>query len=233
MPSVLQGNVGLSQNMSQLLAGAVNCMFLVGAAIPSFLLDRMGRRRPMLYGSAGLGICMLLVAVLLRFQSPGYSPSLAHATASASIAFFFAYMIIYSATGAVVPWAYVPEILPLHARAKGTAIGVSSNWIWNFVIVMITPTLIDRLKWKAYLIFMCTNFSFIPLVYFFYPETTKLTLEEVDYLFIEGGRSASVALGSKDVTSPPGSWENGHHGLEEHDKEISVDHLETQKPGGV
>lgn len=25
---------------------------------------------------------------------------------------------------------YVPEILPLHARAKGTAIGISSNWLW-------------------------------------------------------------------------------------------------------
>lgn len=55
--------------MSQLLAGAINRMFLVGAAILSLLLDRMGRRGPMIYGSAGLGICMLLVAILLSFQT--------------------------------------------------------------------------------------------------------------------------------------------------------------------
>jgi hypothetical protein len=29
---------------------------------------------------------------------------------------------------------------------------------------MITPTLLDSLAWKGYLIFMCLNFSFIPLV---------------------------------------------------------------------
>nr|POE71905.1 sugar transporter stl1 [Quercus suber] len=82
-----------------------------------------------------------------------------------------------------IPWVYVPEILPLHARAKGTAIGISSNWLWNFVIVMITPTIINSLAWKAYLIFMCTNLAFVPLVYFCYPETSNLTLEEVDHLF--------------------------------------------------
>lgn len=53
----------------------------------------------------------------------------------------------------------------------------------NFFVVMITPVIINRLQWKAYLIFMCTNFAFVPLVYFFYPETAKFTLEEIDYLF--------------------------------------------------
>lgn len=35
---------------------------------------------------------------------------------------------------------------------------------------------------------MCTNLAFIPLVYFCYPETSNLTLEEVDYLFIGEGK---------------------------------------------
>lgn len=53
---------------------------------------------------------------------------------------------------------------------------------------MITPTLIKKLNWQAYFIFMCTNLAFIPLVYYCYPETTNLTLEEVDYLFVKEGR---------------------------------------------
>lgn len=59
----------------------------------------------------------------------------------------------------------------------------SANWGQNFFVVMITPVIINRLQWKAYLIFMCTNFAFVPLIYFFYPETAKMTLEEIDYLF--------------------------------------------------
>lgn len=50
---------------------------------------------------------------------------------------------------------------------------------------MITPTLLDNLKWKGYLIFMALNFAFVPLVFFCYPETTNLTLEEIDWLFLE------------------------------------------------
>lgn len=32
---------------------------------------------------------------------------------------------------------------------------------------------------------MALNFAFIPLVYFCYPETSNLTLEEIDWLFLE------------------------------------------------
>lgn len=32
---------------------------------------------------------------------------------------------------------------------------------------------------------MCLNISFVPLVYFAYPETSNLSLEEIDWLFLE------------------------------------------------
>jgi len=63
---------------------------------------------------------------------------------------------------------------------------------------MITPVIINRLQWKAYLIFMCTNFAFVPLIYFFYPETAKMTLEEIDYLFTNPDKGP-VKL-SKEIT---------------------------------
>ena len=62
---------------------------------------------------------------------------------------------------------------------------------------MITPTLITNLAWKGYLIFMALNFSFVPLVYFCYPETANLTLEEIDYLFAskeEGAVKMSIQV---------------------------------------
>jgi hypothetical protein len=58
---------------------------------------------------------------------------------------------------------------------------------------MITPIIINRLKWKAYLIFMATNLVFIPIIYFFYPETSNLALEEVDYIFARGENAVEVA----------------------------------------
>ena len=48
---------------------------------------------------------------------------------------------------------------------------------------MITPTIITKLQWAAYLIFMVLNFSLVFLVWFVYPETSNRTLEEMDLLF--------------------------------------------------
>ncbi|KAK3114335.1 hypothetical protein LTR53_007462 [Teratosphaeriaceae sp. CCFEE 6253] len=195
VPSALQYNVGLSPNLSLVIGGCVQTMFFFGSLIPTFFLDRMGRRRPMMWGSAGLAVSMMMIAVLLSFSvDRGYSAKLQKATSSASVTFFFTYMLFFGSTANCIPWVYVPEILPLHARAKGTAIGISSNWLWNFVIVMITPTLLNNLKWTGYLIFMATNLLFIPLVYFCYPETTNLTLEDVDNLFITEGEHDGKTL---------------------------------------
>lgn len=36
---------------------------------------------------------------------------------------------------------------------------------------------------------MALNLSFIPLIYFCYPETNNLTLEEIDFLFTKDGNT--------------------------------------------
>ncbi|KAK2596742.1 hypothetical protein QQS21_006197 [Conoideocrella luteorostrata] len=188
MPTVLRKNIGLFHDMAVLLSATINLMFLLGSFIPATLADRIGRRVPMIVGSLGCGLAMMCISILLGFNES----SVSRVASIAGVAFFYVFMLIYGATVACVPWAYVPEILPLHVRSKGSAVAVSSNWIWNFFIVMITPTLISRLQWKAYLIFMCLNFAFVPVVYFCYPETANLSLEEVDLLYEQHGTSARI-----------------------------------------
>lgn len=189
IPSVLVQNVGMTPHMAQILGGCINMMFMLGSILPSLALDRMGRRKTMMWGCFGLGICMLMISALLSQATATHG----HAYASASVAFFFLYMLIFGMTVNCVPWVYVPEILPLEARTRGTAVGISSNWLWNFTVVMITPVIINRLQWKAYLIFTATNLLFIPVFWFFYPETSNLRLEEIDYIFSQGGNPVHVA----------------------------------------
>ncbi|KAJ5105884.1 hypothetical protein NUU61_003231 [Penicillium alfredii] len=194
--SVLQYNVGLTRKLSLLLGGVIQVMFVIGkltitgqgSFYPTFFSDRFGRRKPMMWGSFGLFFSMMMISILLSFKGT----SVEKPTASASVAFFFLFMLIFGASVNCIPWVYGPEILPLHVRAKGQAIGISANWLWNFFVVMITPTLIQNLAWKGYLIFMCLNMSFVPIVYFFYPETANLTLEEIDFLFTDRARHPSL-----------------------------------------
>jgi hypothetical protein len=62
--------------------------------------------------------------------------------------------------------------------------------------------LINRIGWKTYLIFMILLALFVPFVWWAYPETSGLSLEEVDNLFLpedhqnEVVRSHSISGGS-------------------------------------
>ena len=40
---------------------------------------------------------------------------------------------------------------------------------------------------------MATNIIFVPIIFFLYPETSNLALEEVDYIFARGENSIQVA----------------------------------------
>ncbi|KAJ5110647.1 hypothetical protein N7532_001182 [Penicillium argentinense] len=88
------------------------------------------------------------------------------------------------------PMVPLPEILLLHARAKGTAIGFSSNWLWSFVIVMITPTIFRNIEWNLTSPSCTQTPHSSRFVYFCYPETANLTLEEIYLPYSEHGTSA-------------------------------------------
>lgn len=76
---------------------------------------------------------------------------------------------------------------------------MATNWIMNFAVVQVTLPGIDSLGWKFWIIWAVICFAFIPITYFFYPETanryvfelgiknnTKVllrTLEDVDRFF--------------------------------------------------
>jgi hypothetical protein len=85
-------------------------------------------------------------------------------------------------------WLYPAEIVPLRIRAPANALFTSANWIFNFLVVMITPITFDSIKNYTYLIFAVINFFIIPCVYLFFPETKGRSLEEMDVIFkkVEG-----------------------------------------------
>ncbi|KAJ3532419.1 hypothetical protein NM208_g8442 [Fusarium decemcellulare] len=178
---VLEDSVGLSRQMALIAGGCINLAFAVGSLIPALYLDRIGRRKPMIIGSIGMGLSLMAISVLLSYQGTSKEA----VTGKTCIAFFVTYMLFFGASLNAIPWCYAPEILPLKARAKGTSLAVMVNWAFVFLIVMVTPTMITNIAWKTYLVFMACNFAIAPAIYFWFPETSRLTLEEIDHLFIK------------------------------------------------
>jgi hypothetical protein len=116
--------------------------------------------------------------------------------------FFFTYIAIYGTCYMGTPWLYSPELLPLRLRAKGTAVATSFSWLCTFVVVEITPPAITNIGWKTYIIFAVLNASFVPLLYFFYPDTSRKSLEEIDEIFM--GKKVGFSSGTSQVVGEKG-----------------------------
>jgi hypothetical protein len=84
-----------------------------------------------------------------------------------------------------VPWLYPTEINHISFRGKGASIAMATNWICNYMVAQVTPPGIANLGYKFWIIWAVLCFSFIPITYFFYPETSHRTLEDIDRYFAE------------------------------------------------
>ncbi|CRG91297.1 Sugar transporter STL1 [Talaromyces islandicus] len=181
---LFETSVGLSHNLSLLLSGFNGLWYLVSAILPPLIISRLGKRTMLMTGALGMGCCFLAMSLTIR--SGTYGASIVCVIA------FFLYYTFFALGFLAIPWLYNAEILPLHLRARGAAITTSSNWLWNFATVMMTPSVMGDLGWKGYLIFTVLNFAFVPVIFCFYPETTGRRLEEIDAIFYK--TSAFVAF---------------------------------------
>lgn len=122
---VLETNVGLSREMSSLVAGFIQIAFWAGTFPPMFLMDRLGRRKVLMFGSGILCIAMVLFTVGIALATP--------ATSRLALAMLIIYEFSFGMSWNSVPWLYAPEITPLNLRHVGAAVGCFSEWLWTFV----------------------------------------------------------------------------------------------------
>lgn len=112
-------------------------------------------------------------------------------------------------------------------RTKGAALGAATNWIFNFMVVEITPIGIQSLGWKFYLIWTVLNAAVIPIVYCFYPETAGRTLEDMDEYF----RSNPPLLVCRDreaiSTKRPATYQEREQDLLKHQGGDLAQHIES------
>ncbi|PTB36279.1 hypothetical protein M441DRAFT_178126 [Trichoderma asperellum CBS 433.97] len=166
--------------VSQLLiqSGWVSvCPF--GNAINSVLVDRVGRIRLLVIGFAGvvtalIGEC-ISVSVFQRTQSRG--------VAGAAVFFLFWHMICFSSTCDATSYIYASEIFPTPLRAKGLAVSVSGLFVATIIFLQVAPTAFAAIGWKYYLVFLCLTAVIGVIIYFYYPETNQLSLEQIGELF--------------------------------------------------
>ncbi|THV92922.1 putative glucose transporter rco-3 [Aureobasidium pullulans] len=165
-------------------------------------VEKFGRRPLLVWGALGMLICQFIVAIIgvtagfnktHTIPNPAGGDPLTRANnisaVNAQIAFIAIFIFFFASTWGPGAWILIGEVFPLPIRSRGVALSTASNWLWNTIIAVITPYMVNEdkgnLKSSVFFIWggLCTC-AFV-YSYFLVPETKGLSLEQVDRMMEE------------------------------------------------
>jgi len=164
-----QAGYGISTMLFNIvITGIVNLAFTFVAI---YTVDRWGRRKLMLMGSAGLAVIFSLIGASYFFRVTGIH----------LLILVIAAIACYACTLAPITWVIISEIFPNRIRGAAMSVSVTMLWIACFVLTSSFPILNSGLgaagTFWIYAAICVLGFTFIIKRL---PETKGKTLEEIE-----------------------------------------------------
>lgn len=156
-----------SAGMQSVIIGCTNLLFTLLAMT---VIDKLGRKKLLLGGTAGVFI--FLAAIGEIFRSGTHQTWL--------IWLVMAFMGFFAISQGAVVWVYISEVFPTRVRAKGQAIGTSTLWVMNALISAIFPVLAKTSNATPFFFFAAMMLIDFVLVAALYPETKGVSLEKLE-----------------------------------------------------
>lgn len=163
---------GLAQSTALLSSVGIGAVNLVFTFLGIYLIDRVGRKTLIFYGSIGY-ISTLAIVSWAFFTGAG---------GMVVVLGVFGFIASHAAGQGAVIWVFISEIFPNHVRAYGQAFGTGIHWIFAALITLFTLFLMDMLGdnpgplFAFFAIMMILQLLF---AIFMMPETKGKTLEEL------------------------------------------------------
>lgn len=158
-----------------LMTGINALIYVLSTVAPWYLVDRWGRKPILLSGALIMALALFGISFVMFLNIPS--------TPYYVVGLVIIYNALFGYSWGPVPWLLPPEILPLTIRSKGASLSTATNWFCNFIVGEMTPVLQDTIHWRLYLIHGTSCVISFLCVYFVYPETKGLTLEDMDSVF--------------------------------------------------
>ncbi|CUA75921.1 Sugar transporter STL1 [Saccharomyces cerevisiae S288c] [Rhizoctonia solani] len=182
--------INLITYYATLLFERLGTEYFLASLIAIWLIEKVGRRKLMIFGAVGQTCTMILLAVLGSIDKSS--------TNIVSAVLLFVFNSFFAVGWLGMTWLYPAEITPLRIRQPANALSTASNWAFNFMVVMVTGPSFQNIGYHTYTVFACLNAFIIPIVYLYFPETAGKSLEDMDVVFAqaynEGVSPVSVSL---------------------------------------
>ncbi|GKZ72763.1 hypothetical protein AnigIFM50267_009142 [Aspergillus niger] len=178
--------IGVNGTSNSLLTTGVYGVvkFVVTIFYVTYLVDRVGRRRPLLVGAVLQATAMLYLALYLRFA--GTNTSTVGGTPAGGIVgivWIYIYAFGWSFGHSVACYIVAAEIFPTRIRSVCMGFCFFVNWIVDYGITRATPDMITNMGWGVFLLYAMLTYSGVVFIYFCLPELKGRSIESIDDLF--------------------------------------------------
>jgi len=143
---IYQTQFSRSPFTARILAATTTTEYFIAGCAAAFIVDRIGRRSLLLTGTAGMLLCLVIIAIMARFADT--------ADDIPAIVFMYIFTAFFAIGWLGIGWLYPAELVPLRIRGPANALAVSAHWAFNFMVAMITPVAFARIGWKTWIIFI-------------------------------------------------------------------------------
>ncbi|KAK3661081.1 hypothetical protein LTR10_001720 [Elasticomyces elasticus] len=193
---VVLTDIGIKNPRTQSIINGCLTMWNMGFAFwGAYVIDKFGRRKMMLYSLTGqLMFGFLPWTICNALYTQNGNAGAGHAV----IAFIFIASAFYSTTWNGILTGYTVECMSYDVRSK---LIVSQNFLVQASITgfnYLNPVALEKIKWKYYVVIDIIIVLAFVIVYFTYPETSKITLEEVSTIF-DGKQAVKNALFEEEI----------------------------------
>lgn len=176
----IYGQIGISPADTLKYQIITNVIALLGEATCVLLIDRLGRRWPLIGGNLANAATFIVATALLAKFPPTSGSTAAH---WGFIAMTWLYNYSFSSTVGPLCWIIPAEMFDTHTRAKGVSLATMTTFAFNTMIGQITPIALEAVGWRYYITFVVGNVTNALFFWAFLPETKKVPLEEMRGLF--------------------------------------------------
>lgn len=148
--------------------GVVNLLFTM---LGMYLIDKVGRKQLMYYGS--FGYILSLAGVSWAFFTG--------AEGSIVVVFVCAFIASHAIGQGAVIWVFISEIFPNSVRDYGMSLGSGTHWIFAAIITLLTPTVLANFSGGTIFAFF-SGMMVLQLLFVWglMPETKNRSLEELE-----------------------------------------------------
>ncbi|KAK5331687.1 hypothetical protein LTR93_000692 [Exophiala xenobiotica] len=176
---VIYQALGLENSMPLLMYGVYVTVAAFFNYAGAYSVDLVGRRRMFLIGYPLIAVILLVEALLQKY----FVGTTNKGGNAACVVFIFLYISAYSFFLDPAQFVYVSEIFPTTIRAKGVGIAFFAYFVGAITYTAPAAVAFKNIGWKMYMVWFSCNIVSTILIYFFIPETTKISLEEIGELF--------------------------------------------------